>query len=416
MGFQSLKVQKGATEIYNHLKTITTRFGKHFDNIIILRKKLEEAMSVVDKFGTDARSISRTLENIKDPEQVEKAVLTENVEKFVERNKQFKINFFFPIIPIIRNLMHWNNKYIYPKSTRSIFQGSRHYSVNQENLPSVTTILKATESEEKKAKLEEWKKRVGYKQAEVISKEATSRGSSMHDYLEKFLLGKLNMDLLGDNTREKMMADQIIENGLRDKLSEIWGCEVTLYYPGKYAGAADCIGIYENKETIIDFKQSNKPKKDEWIDDYYLQCAAYSLAHNKVHGSNITQAAILLCTKDNIFQRFIVEGERLINYQNQFLEKVEQFLFTKDSKLNYVVWDIETDSAQFDWATMIEVGAILLDENFIEKERFTARCRMPQDRVPSATALCINKSNVDLITKGNLSHYQMIAQVELKIP
>ena len=90
MGFQSLKVQKGATEIYNHLKTITTRFGKHFDNIIILRKKLEEAMSVVDKFGTDARSISRTLENIKDPEQVEKAVLTENVEKFVERNKQLK--------------------------------------------------------------------------------------------------------------------------------------------------------------------------------------------------------------------------------------------------------------------------------------------------------------------------------------
>ena len=90
MGFQSLKVQKGATEIYNHLKTITTRFGKHFENIIVLRKKLEEAMSVVDKFGTDARSISRTLENIKDPEQVEKAVKTENVEKFVERNKQAK--------------------------------------------------------------------------------------------------------------------------------------------------------------------------------------------------------------------------------------------------------------------------------------------------------------------------------------
>ena len=100
-----------------------------------------------------------------------------------------------------------------------------------------------------------------HKQAESISREATSRGSSMHDYLEKFLLGKLNMDLLGDNTLEKMMADQIIENGLRNKLNEIWGCEATLYYPGKYAGAADCIGVYENKETIIDFKQSNKPKK-----------------------------------------------------------------------------------------------------------------------------------------------------------
>ena len=221
--------------------------------------------------------------------------------------------------------MQWNNKFIYPKSTRSIIQGSRHYAVNEENLPSVTTILKATESEEKKAKLAAWKERVGHKQAEIISREATSRGSSMHNYLEKFLLGKLNMDLLGNNTHEKMMADQIIENGLRNKLNEIWGCEATLYYPGKYAGSADCVGVYENKQTIIDFKNSTKPKKDEWIDDYYLQCAAYSLAHNKVYGSKINQVAILLCTKDNIFQRFIIDGERLINYQNQFLEKVEQF-------------------------------------------------------------------------------------------
>jgi exodeoxyribonuclease-1 len=82
--------------------------------------------------------------------------------------------------------------------------------------------------------------------------------------------------------------------------------------------------------------------------------------------------------------------------------------------LNYVVWDIETDSAQTDWATIIEIGGILLDENFKEKERFQARCRLPQDRVPSATALCINKSNVDLLTKGNLSHYEMLTQVEQK--
>ena len=90
MGFQSLKVQKGATEIYNHLKTISTRFGKHFDNIISLRKKLEEAMGVVDSFGKDARSITRTLENIKDPEQVEIATKTENVEKFVDKQRQIK--------------------------------------------------------------------------------------------------------------------------------------------------------------------------------------------------------------------------------------------------------------------------------------------------------------------------------------
>ena len=221
--------------------------------------------------------------------------------------------------------MEWNKKYSYPSSTRAIVNGSRHYSMDGFNLPSVTTILAATKSEEDKAAIAAWKERVGHREAERIKNEASSRGNSMHSYIEQFLLGKMNLDLLEEDNHSKRMAEEIIDSGLKDKLSEIWGAEATVYYPGKYAGAADCIGIYENKETVIDFKQSNKPKKDEWIDDYYLQCAAYSLAHNKVHGSNITQAAILLCTKDNIFQRFIVEGERLINYQNQFMEKVEQF-------------------------------------------------------------------------------------------
>ncbi len=90
MGFQTLKVQKHATEIYDHLKTISTRFSKHFDNVLTLRKKLEEAMGVVDSFGKDARSIKRTLENIKDPEQVEIAAKTENIEKFGDHSKQLK--------------------------------------------------------------------------------------------------------------------------------------------------------------------------------------------------------------------------------------------------------------------------------------------------------------------------------------
>ncbi|WP_440908716.1 hypothetical protein [Candidatus Pelagibacter sp.] len=221
--------------------------------------------------------------------------------------------------------MKFNAKFNYPSSVRALYNGMRLYDVNNEKLPSVTTILNETQSEEKKASLQAWKDRVGHKQAELISKEATNRGSSMHDYLEKFLLGKLNLDLLGDNTRERLMADQIIENGLRNKLDEIWGCEATLYYPGKFAGAADCIGVYEKKETIIDFKQSNKPKKEEWIEDYYLQCAAYSLAHNVVYNTNINQAVILLCTKDIVFQRFIVDGDKLKMYQDKFLQKVEQY-------------------------------------------------------------------------------------------
>ena len=90
LGFQTLKVQKHATQIHDDLKNITSRFEKHFENIKTLRKKLEEAMKVTDEFGRDARSITRTLENIRDPEQVEIASEEENVEKFVDHSKQLK--------------------------------------------------------------------------------------------------------------------------------------------------------------------------------------------------------------------------------------------------------------------------------------------------------------------------------------
>ena len=221
--------------------------------------------------------------------------------------------------------MQWNNKFTYPKSMRSMVSGSRMYAVNQEKLPSVTSILQATQSEEKKASLENWKARVGAAEANRIKNDASSRGTSMHSHLEKYLLGQLNLELLEEENKSKKMADEIIEQGIKNKLSEIWGTEATLYYPGKYAGTCDACGVYEGQETIIDFKQSNKPKKEEWIEDYYLQLGAYSLAHNVVHNSNITQGIVLLCTVDNLFQDFRIQGVKLEEYQNKFLEKVEQY-------------------------------------------------------------------------------------------
>jgi len=222
--------------------------------------------------------------------------------------------------------MQWNTKFSYPKSMRSVVNGSRHYTVNQEKLPSVTSILQATQSEEKKASLANWKVRVGAIEANRIKNDASSRGTSMHVFLEKYLMGQLNLELLEEeDNRSKKMADEIIDQGIKNKLSEIWGTEATLYYPGKYAGTCDACGIYEGQETIIDFKQSNKPKKEEWIEDYYLQLGAYSLAHNVVYNSRISQGIVLLCTVDNLFQDFRIQGVKLEKYQNKFLEKVEQF-------------------------------------------------------------------------------------------
>jgi len=222
--------------------------------------------------------------------------------------------------------MKRNNKFSYPKSMKSIVNGSRHYAVNQEKLPSVTSILQATQSEEKKASLANWRARVGATEANRIKNDASTRGTSMHVFLEKYLLGQLNLELLEEeDNKSKKMANEIIEQGIKNKLSEIWGTEATLYYPGKYAGTCDACGVYEGQETIIDFKQSNKPKKEEWIEDYYLQLGAYSLAHNVVYNSRITQGIVLLCTVDNLFQDFRIQGVKLEEYQNKFLEKVEQF-------------------------------------------------------------------------------------------
>ena len=221
--------------------------------------------------------------------------------------------------------MEWNSKFMYPTSTRSIVNGSRYYAIDNSRLPSVTAILSATKSEEDKAGIAAWQERIGHKEAEKIKIEASNRGSSMHSFLEKYLLGKFNMDLFEENNQAKKMAEEIIEKGIKNKLSEIWGVESTLYYPNQYAGTADVIGIYSGRESIIDFKQSNKPKRQEYIEDYFLQLGAYTLAHNIVYNSNITQGVILICTVDHLFQDFKLEGQELIKFQNKFLERVKEF-------------------------------------------------------------------------------------------
>lgn len=221
--------------------------------------------------------------------------------------------------------MKFNPKFNYPKSIRAYYNGKRIYDVNNQKLPSVTTILSATQPAEKRESLQRWRDRVGAAAAEKITREATNRGSAMHDFLEKFCLGKLNLNLLGNNSLERQMADQIIENGLRNKVSEIYGVEATLFYPNKYAGAADLICNYEGKNSIIDFKNSSQLRKDEWNTDYYLQLSAYQMAHNKVYGTDIDQGVILVCTKDLMFQRFVIDSVRLKNYQEIFLRKVDEY-------------------------------------------------------------------------------------------
>ena len=198
------------------------------------------------------------------------------------------------------------------------------YDVYGIPLPSVTTILQATQSQEKRESLRKWKERVGSEQAESIKQQAASRGTNMHRHLEKYILGEGHADLTEEGKLAKTMADVIISQGLGD-MSEVWGSEVTLHYPGLYAGQTDLVGTYDYEDSIVDFKQSNKMKRKEWVEDYFMQLAAYAMAHNTTYGTEITQGVILMCTPRGEFQKFQVKGKEFIKYQHQFIKKVDQY-------------------------------------------------------------------------------------------
>ena len=220
--------------------------------------------------------------------------------------------------------MKWNKLYTYPTSTRSTVDGFRTYDVNEEKLPSVTTILGATKDQDAIDSINRWKAKVGEEAATRIRDQAASRGTNMHLHLERHIMGEGHLDLTEEGKVAKAMADTIIAKGFND-LQEIWGSEVVVYYPGLYAGATDVVGVYDYEDSIIDFKQSNKPKRKEWIEDYFMQLGAYAMAHNYVHKTEITQGVILMCTPDNYFQKFQVKGKEFIKYQHQFLRKVDQY-------------------------------------------------------------------------------------------
>ena len=220
--------------------------------------------------------------------------------------------------------MKWNKLYEYPKSMRSLIKDERHYEIGSEKLPSVTTILGATASSEKRESLQKWKDRIGELEAERVKNRAASRGTAMHSYLEMHLNGENLLDLTIEGLEARSMAQKIIEEGLKD-LEEVWGSEVVLYYPDLWAGQTDLVGIYQGRDSIIDFKQSNRPKREEWITDYYLQGALYAAAHDCIYGTEIEQTVILMCTPDNYFQRFIVNGQRFKHYKSEWLRRLDAY-------------------------------------------------------------------------------------------
>jgi ATP-dependent exoDNAse (exonuclease V) beta subunit len=226
-------------------------------------------------------------------------------------------------------------RFKYYPCTRVTEEGRRLYQTpDGDRLPSVTTVLDRTKPEESRQALAEWRRRVGTERAQQITTEAANRGTRMHSYLEHYVkTGEIRP--AGTNPfawDSHAMAQTVIEQGL-GKVTEFWGVEVPVYFPRIYAGTTDCVGLHEGQEAIMDFKQTNKPKKNEWIDDYRLQLAAYALAHNEVHGTRIRKGVILMCVRPDQgsvpqYQEFVVEGAEFDHWCDQWWRRLELYYLT----------------------------------------------------------------------------------------
>lgn len=216
-----------------------------------------------------------------------------------------------------------NPPYSYQPISRAETDGKRLYLLpDGSKVPSVTTILGATGD---KSHLIEWRKRVGDTEANRISTEAAGLGTLMHTHLENFILGEPRPK--GNNQVRVMaetMADCIINKGL-SQINEVWGMEISLYYPELFAGTTDLIGIYNGKPAIIDYKTTSKPKKREWIDDYFTQLALYGMAHNKVHGTTIDQGVIFMVSRAGEYQEFTVSGNEWKEFEYKAAQRIEQY-------------------------------------------------------------------------------------------
>ena len=224
--------------------------------------------------------------------------------------------------------MKQNKKYNYIQATRSTEHGSRTYDILGAKLPSVTTILARTKDQEY---ITRWKNKVGHEQAEQIKNLSSKRGTAMHKILEKYILGQGYLDETDVGKQAHNMAIQVIQNGLSN-VTEYYGTECTLHYPGLYAGQTDLVGIHKGEDAIIDFKQTNKPKKREWISDYFSQLSAYAMAHNFIYKTKITKGVVMMCSKDHYYQEFVVEGKEFQKYKHNFLRRVNEYYEARSKK------------------------------------------------------------------------------------
>lgn len=215
-------------------------------------------------------------------------------------------------------------KYEYKKLKRVEKDGKRRYAApGGPPVASVTTILSATKDQ---SHLITWRNRVGHAKAQEITTEAAGVGTRMHHYLEKYVeTGEWPQPGSNPYAQQAHRMATVIRDEAMVHVDEIWGSEVPLYVPGIYAGTTDVVGQYKGNPAILDFKQSNKPKKLEWVEDYFLQLTAYAIAHNEVHGTDIREGHVFMCSRDLTYQQFDIWPDEFDDWAQEWWKRCEQY-------------------------------------------------------------------------------------------
>ena len=221
------------------------------------------------------------------------------------------------------DLIPLRKKFKYATLQRQDLPEGRRYVYGEQKLPSVTTILSATKSN--KEALDAWVARVGQEESDRVKNEAALVGTYMHEVIERMVAYRdLPRPTNWEMCKGYEMGYRLINTFFKN-IDEIWGSEVALYYPEKYAGTTDLVGLYRGKPAIIDFKQSNKPKKRQWIEDYFCQLAAYALAHDHLHGTTIDNAVVLMAVRDGSTVEFSTAGREFQGYKDMWMRRVDEF-------------------------------------------------------------------------------------------
>ena len=198
-------------------------------------------------------------------------------------------------------------------------KGGRYYETpSGAKYPSVTSVTRLHNLES----IQAWKDKVGEEEAGKISRRALARGNTIHSLAEKYLLNE------GDKSDDFTRSDfgQMIP--YLNKINNIHCLETQLYSDHlQTAGTVDCIGEYDGKLTVIDFKTSAKLKKREWVKDYFMQCSAYAVMYEERTGTPIERLLLIINVEDEGVQ--LMDGKR-DDYIGDFLDLRETFRKMKE--------------------------------------------------------------------------------------